>query len=194
MPVFEQLLLLAILQCQHHSGSPPSPRMQLYGSEARGGSKLGRPPGQEWGVIARPLHGQYIFQIINRCVSNETPLASWTSPATATDRTTGRDKRELLIKATSLETRTNPLQAIFICLITKWGFSEETSGGAQQSQVPLARVVSFVCPGVNESYQATATLFNLNLLLIRRLTRGLFSMLSCTCASMKSGSALWLKW
>lgn len=39
------------------------------------------------------------------------------------------------------------------------GFSEETSGDVQWSQVALAPVASFICPGVNAP---AATLLNLN--------------------------------
>lgn len=66
-------------------------------------------------------------------------------------RTTGKETKELLIKATSPETRSKPFEAVLGGLITKWAFSEETHVDTQQTQVALAHVVSFTCAGVNDA-------------------------------------------
>lgn len=49
-------------------------------------------------------------------------LLPQTPPPTAMNRTTGKVKRELLIKVPSPERRTTLVEAIFSCLITKWAF------------------------------------------------------------------------
>lgn len=173
MPVFEQLVLPAILQCQHHSGSPPissNAALQLGGDR-----HVRHPNPSESKELAQGLglNAQYILHIINRSISNETPLALWTSPSPAMNRTTGKEKRELLIKATPLETRTTRSWAIFRCLITKWAFLKRQFVSTLQSQVALAHVASFIRPSVSNAkgtMQATASLLNLNLLWIQRWT------------------------
>ncbi len=183
MPVFQQLVLPAILQCQHHSGSPPSAQtLQL------GGLQSNTSETKELGLGL----GQYIFQIINRYISNETPPPS---PSTAMNRTRGRVKRELLIKTTSLETRATPLWAISSRLITKRGFSEETSVWRSAASSGTRSRRPFHASWCQRRWrcQAKAALLNLNLWLIQRLTHRLRSMLSCAQASFKSHSAWSLK-
>ena len=122
------------------------------------------------GVSTRPTPGQYIFQIINRSISNENPLCPWTFPSSTMNRTTGKEEMDLLIKRTSLETRTKPLLAIFSCLITKWAFLKRQAVALSSLKWHL---LSSSLSNVLVSTMTTATLLNLNLWLIHRLTRWL---------------------
>lgn len=65
MPVFQQVLLLAILQCQHESETPASQKPTVWCEQAQAPSLS-----SESHELAQ---GQYIFQIINRSLSNEAP-------------------------------------------------------------------------------------------------------------------------
>lgn len=117
MPVFEQLVLPAILQCQHHSGSPPSAQMLLCSTEAcvqclqnTFAEELALGLGPQWSVHISD----------NQSISNETP---WTSLAAV--RNTGPQGRKsggYSLKRPLLRQEPNCYWLSLVCLITKWAF------------------------------------------------------------------------
>lgn len=113
MPVFEQLVPPAILQCQRQSGTPPSVHRQLGG-----------PQSSRVEVLCTGKHVVSAKPVSARSMHISDLRLHWTTEhysSRAVKRTTGKEMKELLIKA-SPETGTKPLEAIFGRLITKWVF------------------------------------------------------------------------